>query len=78
MNAAIIKVKGEEVTAIPVSTDMTFHDMVELVSFNNFGKDIVINDLLDVYVPETDTRFVLWYFADADDTTLSVANFLKS
>ena len=42
-----------------VDKTITFDQFVELVSFENFGKDIIIDDLIDVYVPETDTRYAL-------------------
>lgn len=52
-------VNGTRIGHKVVDSKITFDQFVELVSFENFGKDIIIDDLVDVYVPETDTRYAL-------------------
>jgi hypothetical protein len=59
MIAVIIKVQGTSISHKVVDPSTTFDGFVELVSFENFGKDIIIDDLIDVFVPETDTRYSL-------------------
>jgi hypothetical protein len=59
MIAIIVIVQGTSIGHKVVDPSITFDGFVELVSFENFGKDIIIDDLIDVYVPETDTRYSL-------------------
>lgn len=54
-------VNGTDISHKVVDKTITFDQFVELVSFENFGKDIIIDDLIDVYVPETDTRYALLF-----------------
>ncbi len=57
--AVIVKATPEKITHNIVSNEIGFDGFVEIVTFQNFGKDIIIDDLVDVFVPETNTRYAL-------------------
>ncbi len=57
--ALIIKATDSAITTTRVNNDIGFDGFVEIVSFWNFGKDIIIDDLVDVFIPESNTRYAL-------------------
>ncbi len=57
--AVIVKATPEAITHHKVDDEIGFDGFVEIVTFQNFGKDIIIDDLIDVFIPETNTRYAL-------------------
>jgi len=61
MIAIVVKVQGNQVSHRIVHESTNWYDFEELVKFENFGKDLIIEDMVSIEVPEAGALYALIY-----------------
>lgn len=74
MISIIIKVKnGDEISHEVVDNSFLFADLIERAMFQNFGMDTETEDMVDVYIPESDSRYKLIHIHGVTAETIDLS-----